>query len=60
MVTASGTHILKAAYNGDKEGINTTNRWHEVHQKKPDAESWRMWRRACNLTEGLVVAFMRD
>ena len=25
MATASGTHILKAAHTGDKEGINTSN-----------------------------------
>ena len=39
MVSAAGTHILRAVYRGNKEAINTTNRWHEVHQKRPNAES---------------------
>jgi hypothetical protein len=46
---AAGTAIIPALYKGDKSSVETYSRWHNVHQKKPDARSWAQWRRACRL-----------
>lgn len=49
MSNAAGTHILQGMYDGDKTAINNTNRWHQVHQKRPDSKSWKQWQRFCRL-----------
>ena len=49
MTNANGTHILQAVWEGNLEAMPTRNTWLRVHQRKPNAKSWRVWRQACRL-----------
>ena len=49
MTNANGTHILQAVWEGNLEAMPTRNTWLRVHQRKPNAQSWRVWRQACRL-----------
>jgi hypothetical protein len=47
ITNAAGPHIDKAIYNGHKLSRQQIpcRTWHRVHQKKPDAGSWSVWRK---------------
>ena len=49
IATASGTHIDEAMYRGDRDSLSSSYTGHPVEQRRPDAKSWKAWRKACRM-----------
>lgn len=49
IANAAGTCIAIDKLEWDNASPNANSKWHHVHQKKPNKETWRLWHKVCQL-----------